>query len=109
MITLEKLVQILDANEINIADSTRSIATGYAGDFLSHVISKAPLDCSWFTIMNNVNVCAVATLADISCVVLCEGYYPDEFLLSKVKSQGVNLISTKLDVFTAVKVCSDYI
>ncbi len=100
--TVDDVIKALDAEEIYIADDGREITSGYAGDFLSHVMGRAPADCAWFTIMNNVNVCAVATLADIALIVLCEGVQPDDNLLAKVKIQGFNVISTKLDIYNAV-------
>ena len=101
--TVKELVQVLDAKVYNLDDEMREITSGYAGDFLSAVMGKAPTDSAWFTIMNNVNVCAVATLAEVAVVVLCEGVEPDEPLLNKVKMQGVNLIAVKEDIFGAVK------
>lgn len=103
--TVNQLIKILNAEPINIADGNRQVVCGYAGDFLSFVIGKAPSDCVWFTVMNNVNVCAVATLADVSAVVLCEGVTPDDSLMKKAREQGVNLIVTKYDIFNAVRNC----
>ncbi|MEG1663321.1 MAG: hypothetical protein RR338_04980 [Clostridia bacterium] len=105
----EQLAKILNAQIVNLADESRQIECGYAGDFLSFVMGKAPTNCCWFTVMNNINVCAVATLADITVVVLCEGVLPDENLLAKIKLQGINLISTKLDIFSAIKLVADKI
>lgn len=101
--TVKELVQVLDAKVYNLDDEMREVTSGYAGDFLSAVMGKAPTDSAWFTIMNNVNVCAVATLAEVAVVVLCEGVEPDEPLLNKVRMQGVNLIAVKEDIFGAVK------
>lgn len=97
------LIKTLKAKAYNLADGERIVVCGYAGDFLSFVMGRAPTDSVWFTVMNNVNVCAVATLADVSAVVLCESVSPDENLLSKAKQQGVNLLSTPLDIFSAAK------
>lgn len=101
--TAVAVANLLNAKVINFADENREIVTGYCGDFLSFVMGKAPSDSAWFTVMSNVNVCAVATLADVGLVVLCEGVEPDAQLLEKVKSQGVNLCSTDLDIYNAVK------
>ena len=32
----------------------RAIETGYCGDFLSNIISRATDACAWLTVMNNV-------------------------------------------------------
>ena len=42
----------------------RAVESGYCGDFLSNIISRAPDSCAWLTVMNNVNVAAVATLIE---------------------------------------------
>lgn len=99
--TALEVAELLGAKGLNVADENREISTGYCGDFLSFVMGKAPADCVWFTVMANVNVCAVATLADVGMVVLCEGVEPDIQLLEKVKAQDVNLYATDFDVYTA--------
>lgn len=107
IMTINKLIEILDAKVYNLGEK-KEIKSGYAGDFLSFVMSKAPTDCAWFTVMTNVNVCAVATLAEIAVIVLCDNMIPSELLEEKVKEQGVNLISTNSDVFNAIKIFSKY-
>ncbi len=101
--TVLELKEVLGAKVYNLEDGDREVTCGYAGDFLSFVMGKAPTDSVWFTVMNNVNVCAVATLAEVAVIVLCEGVEPDEFLLNKVKMQGVNMLAVDEDVFYAVK------
>ncbi len=101
--TIEHIIKALDARIINIEDPNREIIGGYCGDFLSNVISKAPADSVWFTVMNNQNVAAVQTLADIALTVLCEGTEPDEMLMKRAKERGLNMIVTELGVYEAVK------
>lgn len=50
----------------------------YIGDLLSWVMGRAPEKSVWITVMGNVNAVAVAQLADISCIVLCESAHLDE-------------------------------
>ncbi len=100
--TVEQLVKILDATVINEADFSRQVADGYAGDLLSFVMGNAPSDTAWFTIMTNVNVCAVATLTDVAVIVICDGCKADDNLVAKSQMQKVNVISTKLDVYHAI-------
>ena len=56
----------------------------YIGDLLSWVMGRAEADDVWLTIMSNLNVSAVAKLADVACVVLCEGVVPDGALAEKI-------------------------
>ncbi len=82
-----------------LVDSDKDIGSFYCGDFLSRVMSKAPSNCGWLTIMNNINVAAVAVMADIWLVILCEGITPDQLLLDKCRQENIALISTAHPVF----------
>lgn len=77
----------------------REIENGYCGDFLSNIISRAPENCAWLTVMNNVNVAAVAVLIDCACVVLCENVEPDGALLERAKEKGITLLGSEKDVY----------
>lgn len=82
----------------------REIDGVYIGDLLSWVMGRAQCDNAWITIMSNVNVVAVATLADVSCVIMTEGVAPDEDIISVATQKGVNIISTPLSTYeTAIK------
>ena len=81
----------------------RQIESGYCGDFLSNIISRAPDSCAWLTVMNNVNVAAVATLIDCACIVLCEGTEPDEAFFSRAKQLGIWVLGANENVFEASK------
>ena len=84
----------------------REIESGYCGDFLSNIISRATDACCWLTVMNNVNVAAVATLIDCACIVLCEGVEPDAQLFERAKTAGIWLLGANANVYeTAKTVC----
>lgn len=101
--TVKELVGVLNAKELNIIEPDRKILGGYCGDFLSFVMGRAEKDCMWFTVMNNINVCAVASLAEVAVVVLCEGVMPDKYMLNAAEQKKINVISTDYTVFKAVK------
>ena len=54
-------------------DTTREVKGCYCGDLLSWVMGRAKADDAWLTVMGNVNAIAVASLADVACVILAEG------------------------------------
>ena len=99
-ITVEELSKLLKA-EIICGDGGKKITAGYCGDFLSFTVSRAPSCCAWFTVISNVNVAAVALLAEVSAVVLCEGIRPDEALVARCGAEGIGLMVTALSVFGA--------
>ena len=53
----------------------------YAGDLLSRAMSHVEADNLWITIMNNMNVIAVAALLDFAWMQLHQGMHPRELLL----------------------------
>lgn len=99
---INEIITKLSAKVQYIGNENVEISSGYVGDFLSFVMGKAPSDCAWFTVMNNVNVAAVALLAEIGVIVCCEGVKADEKLVERVQKEHLNLIETDLDIFHAV-------
>lgn len=81
------------------AELNRKISIVYICDLLSFAMSKAPKDSAWITVMNNVNVIAVASLADVSCVIMAEGVTPDAQALAKAKSLDLPLLLSDLPAF----------
>ncbi len=84
-----------------LPDADRVVTGGYAGDLLSWVMGRLGADEAWVTIMSNVNIVAVATLADPSCIVLSEGVVPDDGVIEKAKENGINLLGTTEKTFAA--------
>ena len=97
--TVKQLADSLSLKVICMPDSDREVTGGYAGDLLSWVMGRANSGDAWITIMSNVNIVAVATLADPSCIVLSEGVGIDAEVLEKAKSVGVNILGSDEDTF----------
>lgn len=102
--TVEKLAEALELQILCMPDPMREVRGGYAGDLLSWVMGKLAADDAWVTIMSNVNIVAVATLADPACIILSEGVAPDEGVLTRAEQQGINLLSAKKSTFS---VCAE--
>ena len=98
--TVKELSEALNAVVICMPDGDREVSGGYAGDLLSWVMGRARSGDAWVTIMSNVNIVAVATLADPSCIVLSEGVTLEKEVVARANDVGVNVISSPLDTFT---------
>ena len=85
-------------------DPDREVTGGYAGDLLSWVMGRANEGDAWITIMSNVNIIAVASLADPSCIILSEGVMPDDGVKERAEAQGINLLRSKKNTFA---VCAE--
>ena len=77
---VSELASALGLECLHEGDGTREVSGCYCGDLLSWVMGRAGADDAWVTIMSNVNVAAVAALADVACVILAENVEPDEAL-----------------------------
>jgi hypothetical protein len=97
--TVRDMAESLGLEVFCLCDGDREVSGGYAGDLLSSVMGRAKAGDAWVTIMSNVNIVAVATLADPSCIILSEGVVPDADALKKAESMGVNVLGSKKDTF----------
>ncbi len=89
---------------ISLPDGDREIDGVYIGDLLSWVMGRAQMDNAWITIMTNVNVIAVASLADTSCVILAEGVELPQELVETAQQKGINVLSSAKPIYeTAVQ------
>lgn len=80
----------------------RTVSCGYVGDLLSWVMGRAPEDSAWITVMGNVNAVAVASLADISCIILCEKSSLDEEAKAQADDKGIAILSSELPAWELV-------
>lgn len=88
--------------------NVRHISGVYCCDLLSMVMGRAKENNALITTMGNVNTIAVSVLADVSCVILCEGIRLDETCLQKAKDQEVCVLySQKSNFDTALLLAKD--
>ena len=99
--TVYELANACQFNILNLPEPDREINGAYIGDLLSWVMGKAECDNVWITIMSNINVIAVASLSDVSCVLLAEGVTLDDEVLNTAKQKGINILSTPLAAYEA--------
>ena len=97
--TVRQLSLELELEPINEAEPDREITGGYTGDLLSWVMGRADQGHVWVTIMTNINIAAVATLADVSAIVLAEGVRPEQDVINTAREHGINIYSSPLDSF----------
>lgn len=71
----------------------------YICDLLSLVMGKAKTKDIWITIQTHVNVVAVATLVDLSSIIVAENMEIDEATITKANSVKVPLLKSKLSAY----------
>ena len=73
MITTQTLIDAGLFTLKTAGDPAKNIGKVFCCDLLSIAMGRAPSKSAWVTVMGNRNTLAVASLADISCIVLAEG------------------------------------
>ncbi len=91
--TADKLIEKLSLTIFAEGEQT-DLSGCYIGDLLSRVISRAASGGVWVTIMNNLNVPAVALLADVPCILLAEGVQPMEGVAQKCADEGIWMLGS---------------
>ncbi|MBO5858555.1 MAG: hypothetical protein J6R20_02135 [Clostridia bacterium] len=88
---------------ISLPDGDREIQGVYIGDLLSWVMGRAKADDAWITIMSNINIVAVASLADVACIILAEGVQLDKAVAETAQAKGINVLSCQMPAFETAK------
>lgn len=98
----DALIDLLDAEVL--AGTPRQdleIRGGYACDMLSFVVSRLKENQVWLTILNSVNVVAVASLAECPIVVLTESMTMEPDVCQRAQEKGLLVLATPLSTYEA--------
>ena len=95
------LVKKLNAEVLSMPCPDAEISGGYCGDLLSWVMGRAREGQVWITIMTNINIVAVASLSEVSAILLTENSEIDISVIEKAKEQGINILRTAMSSYEA--------
>lgn len=73
----------------------RPVKGAYASDLLSDVMGRAKEGQVWVTMQTHKNTIAVATLKELSAVIIVNGGKPDNNTLEAAVTEGIVLLGTK--------------
>lgn len=73
----------------------------YTSDLLSDVMAHAPDSSVLITIQAHKNTVAVATLADVKAIVLCNSRTPEDGMIDAAKDEGIAIFTTPENQFKA--------
>ncbi len=107
--TVNELCEKCGFNKVASPNGDKQVKGGYAGDLLSWVMGRAKEGCAWITIMSNVNIIAVASLADVGCIILTEGVKVEDDVIKTAEEKDVNVLSTNLTTYETAALISKYI
>ena len=101
--TVLDLQTALSLTPVALPEGDREVEGVYIGDLLSWVMGRAQSGNVWLTIMSNLNIAAVATLSDVSCILLCEGVTLEESVKNTAETKGINVLTTQMTAYEAAK------
>ena len=82
-------------------DLGREVTGCYCGDLLSHVMSHISKGNLWITVLSHKNVIAVASLMQVSGILLAENITMEADCLDQAKKEGIGVFRTSLSAFEA--------
>lgn len=97
--TVNELIDRGGFKALALPDGDREITGVYIGDLLSWVMGRASSGDIWITIMSNMNIIAVATLADTACIIVAEGVTLDKELIDTAFNKDVNILSSNKSIY----------
>jgi predicted transcriptional regulator len=79
-----------------------TVTGGYVGDLLSDVMANSTSGQVWVTRQVHQNIVAVATLKELSGIIIVQGAMPDKDTVAKAENEGLPILSTSLAAFEVV-------
>jgi hypothetical protein len=84
------------------ADFSREVTGAYVSDMLSDVMGNAKDGFLWITIQIHLNTIAVASLKNLSGIILVNSRVPAEDTLKKAIEENIPILTTPLPAFDLV-------
>lgn len=97
---MEKLELFMVAGASGIE---KEITSGYVGDLLSWVMANAKQGDVWITIQSHMNIIAIASLLNLSCIIVAEGAHIDQETVEKANEEGITLFSSDMNAYDIIK------
>jgi hypothetical protein len=77
----------------------RVISGGYTSDLLSDVIANSKKDNIWITLQTHLNIIAVASLKELSAIIIVLNKEIDKDTLEKAETENITILSTSMTAY----------
>jgi hypothetical protein len=98
--TIRETAEALGASILHDEFEDRDISGAYTSDLLSDVMAHAKDGGALITIQAHKNTVAVATLVNISVIIICNSRPLPEDMLAAAKDEGIAVFLTKENQYT---------
>jgi serine kinase of HPr protein (carbohydrate metabolism regulator) len=100
---LKDIVEELNLSVITGQETLdKDVTGGYASDLLSDVIANAKKGNIWVTLHVHQNIVAVATMKELTGIIIVNKRKPDDETLSKAKEENIPIMVSELPSFEII-------
>ncbi len=98
--TVKELTEKLNLQVVAGADGLdKEILGGYTSDLLSDVMGHAEAGFVWITLQTHKNVLAIASLKELSAIVLVKGFKAEQEMIDQANEENIAVLSTTMSTF----------
>lgn len=98
-----KVKDLFEMSEFNLVtpgvEGEQEITGGYSGDLLSWVMSHAQKGNLWITVQTHGNIIAIASLLELSCIIVPENITIEEDTIEKAMNENIPILQSNLNSF----------
>ncbi|MDR0729654.1 MAG: serine kinase [Prevotellaceae bacterium] len=98
-----KVSELVEALELTVFGGAQGldapVSGGYSSDLLSDVMGFADAGQVWITLQTHKNTLAVASLKELSAIILVKGFRPDADALAQANEEGIPLLGSDRGAF----------
>jgi predicted transcriptional regulator len=99
-----KITDIITALDLKVVSGqdglSNEVKGGYVSDLLSDVMGNAKEGEVWITLQTHQNIIAIASLKDLSAIIIVKGSLPEKDTILKSNYENIPILSTDMDTFT---------
>lgn len=77
----------------------KNISGGFCSDLLSYVMGKAQEGYIWITIQGHKNIMAVASLKELSAIIIADDIMPEQGTLDLANEEEIPVLKSQLSSF----------
>jgi hypothetical protein len=101
--TLKEVAEKLGMKPVSaLSKLSQEFTSGYVSDLLSDVMANAKAGDVWITLQVHQNIIAVATLKELTGIIIIGGRQPEKNALAKAEAENIPILLTELPAFEVV-------
>ncbi len=94
---------LIEKLELSLVSGSQGIQNevlgGYTSDLLSDVMGNISSGAVWITLQSHKNVLAIASLKDVSAVIIVNGFKPEEDTVLQSNKENIPILVTQKSAF----------